>query len=327
MAEPEALVPADEAPLPGTLASLRPPWVNLLLFALTGVSAYFAGSVFTDTALPPPTPAEMVRHGLAFAAALLAILLSHEMGHFLLARRHGVDATWPFFIPAPLLSLIGTLGAVMKLRSLPRTRRALIDIAVAGPLAGFAVTLPVLALGVWLSPIVPADAAQHHWSLARAFELLLRDGSWLGTKDGFDLGEPLAMRAIEWLVHGSLGPNQALALHPVAIAGWFGLLLTALNLLPLGQLDGGHLIYGVSPKWHRLIGPPISGVLVGLGVFSPFVGWLLWGLVTGIWFNRHPTLEAPEEKLDTTRRVLLVLAVVVMVLSFVGAPLKPISVS
>ena len=328
MAEPEALpsepLPKD-APLPGTLGSLRPPALNLLLFALTGASAFAAGALLTDSSLPPPDRPEMVRHGLAFAVSLLVILLSHEMGHFLLAKRHGVDATWPFFIPAPLVSLIGTLGAVMKLRSLPRTRRALIDIAVAGPLAGFLVTLPVLALGLWLSPLVNDEPLTHHWTLARAIEMMLRTGHWLAMKDGFELGQPLAMQALDLLIHGQLPAGKALALHPVAIAGWFGLLLTALNLLPLGQLDGGHLLYGASPRWHRLVAAPLSGVLVGLGVFSPFVGWLLWGLLTGLWFNGHPQLAEPEEKLDTTRRLLLVAALVLMVLSFVGAPLKTIS--
>ena len=330
MAEPEALLPqpvpqARTQPLPGTLGSLRPPALNLLLFALTGASAFVAGAALTDSALPPPTQREMIWHGLAFAGSLLAILLSHEMGHFLLARRHGVDATWPFFIPAPLLSLIGTLGAVMKLRSLPRTRRSLIDIAVAGPIAGFLVTLPVLALGIWLSPIVPAEPAQHYWSLAGAIESLYARGHWLSIKDGFVLGEPLAMRLIEYLIVGSLPADKALALHPVAIAGWFGLLLTALNLLPLGQLDGGHLLYGLSPRVHRALGPPISGVLVGLGVFSPFAGWLLWGILTGIWLNLHPRLDEPEMRLDNTRRALLFIAVVIMVVSFVAAPLKLIA--
>ena len=113
-----------------------------------------AGSALNDTQLPEPTRSEMWRHGLGFSLALLLIMLSHEMGHFLLARRHKVDATWPFFIPAPLLSVIGTLGAVIRLRSLPRTRTALLDIGAAGPIAGFLVTIPVLVLGLIVWPVL-----------------------------------------------------------------------------------------------------------------------------------------------------------------------------
>jgi membrane-associated protease RseP (regulator of RpoE activity) len=331
MAEREALpleeLPGEAPKLPGTLGSLRPPLLNVLLFVLTALSAFYMGSELIDTALPRPTQHEKLINGLSFAGSLIAILLSHEMGHFSLARRHGVDATWPFFIPAPLLSLIGTLGAVMKLRSLPRTRTALIDIAVAGPIAGFVVTIPVLAVGLWLSPVVPAEAASRHWTLARAFESLLRDGHWLGIKEGFDLGRPLLMVLMEGLIRPGLTAGQSLALHPVAIAGWFGLLLTALNLLPLGQLDGGHIVFGASPKLHRLLGPPISGMLIGLGVYTPFVGWLLWGLLTGLWFNRHPPLADPEMQLDGRRRILILVALAVFVLSFVPAPLMPIAAS
>ena len=149
-------------PLPGTLGSLRPPLLNLLLFALTAASAFLTGTLWTNTQLPPPTRTEAIHHGLAFSAALLAILLAHEMGHFVLARRHGVDATWPFFIPAPVLSLIGTLGAVIRLRSAPRTRHALVDIGAAGPIAGFLVTVPVLVIGLRLSTIVPEEGPFQH---------------------------------------------------------------------------------------------------------------------------------------------------------------------
>lgn len=328
MAEREALpTTADEPqpPLPGTLGSLRPPLLNVLLLVLTALSAFYMGIEFRDTQLPDVWGLDKILAGLAFAGSLVAILLSHEMGHFLLARRHGVDATWPYFIPAPLLSLIGTLGAVMKLRSLPRTRRALVDIAVAGPIAGFLVTLPVLALGLWLSPLVPAEPDLRHWTLARALESWIREHRWLSIKDGFDLGRPLAMVLVERLVRGELPAGQALALHPVAIAGWFGLLLTALNLLPVGQLDGGHLLYGASPRLHRAVGAPVSGLLLGLGIFSPFVGWILWGLLTGLVFHRHPPLEEPEPRLDRRRRLLLAAAVVVLCLSFVPAPLMPLA--
>ena len=311
-------------PLPGTLGNFRPPLLNLLLFVLTAASAFVAGALLTDTQLPPPTQAEAIRHGLAFSGALLAILLSHEMGHFLLARRHGVDATWPFFIPAPLLSLIGTLGAVIRLRSTPRTRRALVDIGAAGPIAGFLVTIPVLLVGLRLSTVVPEEGPFRHWTLWDSLQTWMREGRFLNLREGFDLGKPLGMVLLENLaVHVPQG--HSLALHPVAIAGWFGLLLTALNLLPLGQLDGGHCLYAASPRLHRLIGPPISALLLGLGVFTPFFGWAVWGLITGLFLNRHPPTHEAEPRLSAGRRIVLAASLIIFILSFAPVPLAPLA--
>jgi membrane-associated protease RseP (regulator of RpoE activity) len=311
-------------PLPGTLGSLRPPLLNLFLFVLTAGSAFVAGALLTDTQLPPPTQAESIRHGIAFSFALLAILLSHEMGHFLLARKHGVDATWPFFIPAPLLSLIGTLGAVIRLRSTPRTRRALVDIGAAGPIAGFLVTIPVLAIGLRLSTVVPEEGPFRHWTLWDALQTWMSEGRFLHLREGFDLGKPLGMSLLESLVVNVPAGHQ-LALHPVAVAGWFGLLLTALNLLPLGQLDGGHCLYAASPRLHRLVGAPISALLLALGVFTPFFGWAVWGLITGLFLNRHPPTREAEPRLSTGRRLVLVASLIIFILSFAPVPLAPLA--
>jgi membrane-associated protease RseP (regulator of RpoE activity) len=311
-------------PLPGTLGSLRPPLLNLFLFVLTAASAFVAGALLTDTQLPPPTQAEAVRHGIAFSAALLAILLSHEMGHFLLARRHGVDATWPFFIPAPLLSLIGTLGAVIRLRSTPRTRRALVDIGAAGPIAGFLVTVPVLVVGLRLSTIVPEEGPFRHWTLWDSLLTWMREGHFLHVREGFDLGKPLGMLLLEKIaMHVPAG--HSLAYHPVAIAGWFGLLLTALNLLPLGQLDGGHCLYAASPRVHRLVGAPCSALLLALGVFTPFFGWAVWGLITGMFLNHHPPVRDSEPHLSPGRRLVLIASLIIFILSFAPVPLAPLA--
>jgi len=298
--------------------------LNLLLFVLTAASAFVTGSLWTESRLPPPTPAEATRHGLAFSGALLAILLAHEMGHFVLARRHGVDATWPFFIPAPLLSLIGTLGAVIRLRSAPRTRRALVDIGAAGPIAGFLVTIPVLVIGLRLSPIVPAEGPFQHWSLWDSIVTFLHEGHFLRLREGFELGRPLGMTLLEnWVV--DIPAGRDLALHPVAVAGWFGLLLTALNLLPLGQLDGGHCLYAASPRLHRWAGAPFSALLLALGVFTPFLGWAIWGLITGIFLNQHPPVVESEPRLSPGRRAVLALSLVIFVLSFTPVPLVPLA--
>jgi membrane-associated protease RseP (regulator of RpoE activity) len=311
-------------PLPGTLGSLRPPLLNLLLFVLTALSAFVTGTLWTDTQLPPPTQAEAVRHGLAFSAALLAILLAHEMGHFVLARRHGVDATWPFFIPAPVLSLIGTLGAVIRLRSPPRTRRALVDIGAAGPIAGFLVTVPVLVIGLRLSTIVPEEGPFRHWTLWDSLLTWIREGHLLRFREGLELGAPLGMTLLEKLVV-NVPAGHSIALHPVAVAGWFGLLLTALNLLPLGQLDGGHCLYAASPRLHRWVSAPLSALLLALGVFTPFLGWAVWGLITGIFLNQHPAVADSEPRLSAGRRAVLVVSLIIFVLSFAPVPLAPLA--
>ena len=319
-AETEQLLPPPP-PGPGTLGRLRPPLLNILLFVLTFASAFASGSVLTDTQLPKPTGTEMLQHGLGFAAALLFIMLAHEMGHFLLARRHQVDATWPFFIPAPLLSVIGTLGAVIRLRSLPRTRRALLDIGAAGPLLGFAATIPILIWGLKLSTVVAAEPLTQRWTLFTAGLTWFHSGHWPAMREAFDLGTPLGMALCEKLVLGDLPAGTALALHPVAVAGWFGFLLTALNLLPLGQLDGGHVLFGCSPRLHRLLGPPLSAALLALGIFTAFPGWILWGLLMGLGLGVHPPLEEPEERLDGPRRALVASSVAMLVLSFSPVPL------
>ena len=319
-AESEQLLPPPP-PGPGTLGALRPPLLNIFLFLLTFASAFIAGSALNDTQLPEPTSAEMIRHGLGFSAALLFIMLAHEMGHFVLARRHQVDATWPFFIPAPLLSIIGTLGAVIRLRSLPRTRKALLDIGAAGPIAGFVATIPVLIWGLTLSTVVPAELETGRWSMFEAFLTWFQTGHWPAMKDAFDLGSPLGMALCEKLVWGDLPVGKSLALHPIAVAGWFGFLLTALNLLPLGQLDGGHVLFGSSPRLHRLLGPPLSAALLALGVFTPFPGWIIWGLLMGLGLGFHPPLREPEERLDWPRRLIVMISLLLFVLSFSPVPL------
>lgn len=308
-------------PGPGTLGALRPPLLNVLLFLLTFASAFLAGTLLTDTQLPRPTSAEALWNGLGFSLALILIMLTHEMGHFFLARRHGVDATWPFFIPAPLLSLIGTLGAVIRLRSLPRTRRALLDIGAAGPIAGFIATLPVLVLGLRWSTVVPIEPVAPRWTLFEALLQWFHSGTWPPLREAFDLGYPLGMAALERMVVGPLREGHTLALHPVAVAGWFGLLLTALNLLPLGQLDGGHVLFGASPRLHRILGPPISAALLALGVFGAFPGWILWGLLMGLGLGSHPRLIEPEERIDWRRRLLIAVSALLLLLSFSPVPL------
>jgi membrane-associated protease RseP (regulator of RpoE activity) len=160
-----------------------------------------------------------------------------------------------------------------------------------------------------------------HWTLFDAILQWFQSGTWPPLREAFDLGYPLGMELVQQLVLGPLPAGTTLALHPIAVAGWFGFLLTALNLLPLGQLDGGHVLFGASPRLHRLLGPPLSAVLLALGVFTAFPGWILWGLLMGLGLGAHPHLAEPEERIDGTRQVLIAASLLMLVLSFSPVPL------
>lgn len=313
-------VPAAQA-LPGTLGSLRPPALNLGLFALTAASALFAG---TTLDAPSDDPWRDLGKAAAFAVSLLAILLAHEFGHFFAARRHGMDASWPLFLPAPFISFLGTLGAVIRLRELPRSRKALVDVAAAGPLLGFLVTVPVLLVGIALSTQVTSPGAVVQWNLADALRERFDTGSWPPLIDAIEFGEPLVFRLLSRALHGDLASlGLDLRLHPIAIAGWFGLLLTALNLLPLGQLDGGHLLYALSARLHARTGPVLSAGLLALGLFTPFTAWALWGVLTGTVLSRHPPLsdDAAGEELSTASLLVIGLCALVFLLCLSITPI------
>ena len=289
----------------------RPPpppdriWLHALLFVLTLVSTTLVGGLaFSD--LPAgfrPTslfglllhPA-VLRAGLSFSIPLLTILLAHEMGHYVACRLHRLNATLPFFIPFPFG--IGTLGALIRIRSPLLTKRELFDVGASGPLAGFVVALPVLFAGI---------------SLSRPVAHLPETGVII-------FGEPLAFKALSWLVHPDIPPGGDLYLHPMGFAAWFGLLVTALNLLPFGQLDGGHIVYALFGRWQRRIAWPLLAVLVVLGV--RWHGWWIWAVIALAMRVRHPWIPDEAGKLDPRRRLLGWLCIVVFVLCFTPEPIK-----
>lgn len=233
--------------------------------------------------------------GLPFSVTLLTILMAHEMGHYLTARHYSVDVTLPFFLPAP--TPIGTLGAFIRIRSAILSKRILFDIGIGGPLAGFAVLLGPLAAGVWMSKIVPGIA----------------------TRGEMIFGTPLLLRIFEMIFWHSR-PAADIYLHPVARAAWVGLLATALNLLPIGQLDGGHVLYaflGERTKWLSRI---LVGVLVLMGIFVAY-SWLVWAALMIFFGMRHPAIVDPSP-LGRTRSWLGVLALLILILSFTAAPIR-----
>ncbi len=209
---------------------------------------------------------EKLAHGLPFSLTLMFILFAHEMGHYLYARHYRVYATPPFFIPFP--SLIGTLGAFIRIKGPIPTREALFDIGIAGPIAGF----------------IPACAAVFY-GLSLSHPLIVSGNAPLDNEPGFPLAFHLATRLLDLKF-----PVELLSLHPIAVAGWVGMFATALNLLPGGQLDGGHILFSVFPRFHRWVSLGVVAVLVPLAWYC-WMGWLLWAVV--LWLTRqHPRIPA-----------------------------------
>ena len=323
-----ALPPQSRFPiLPGPELGAGPPRhlpryrLAAVLFLLTFLTTTTLGGVLylvtrTDesTALYPflhPTTVrevwgtpELLRLGLSFSLPLLVILGSHELGHFLACRRYGVPATIPYFLPAPLV--LGTFGAFIRIRGRIRTKAELFDIGVAGPFAGFVALLPFLVLGVaWSEPGLVEIAEDPRQVQA----ILYRPGT------------SLALEGLTWLFHGRLPGNVVLDLHPFALAAWVGLFATALNLLPMGQLDGGHLLYAVAGRLHRRLAWPIWLGVCALGLL--WMGWfVLCFMVLVVMGLRHPPVLDADQPLDRFRLRLAVVALVLLVLCFTPIPLS-----
>ncbi len=266
-----------------TPSSAQPPpriGVNIVLFLLTVVTTISVGARYSENPDAFSSVATIIVSGLPYSAALLGILLAHEMGHYLTSRYYGVSASLPYFIPLPPPFLAGTLGAIIRMRAVIRDRRILFDIGIAGPLAGVLIALPVTLVGLYDSQVIQVGASG----------------------GGLDLGDSLLfMLLIKW-VFGSLQENQTVLLHPVAFAGWLGFFLTSINLLPMGQLDGGHVTYGIFGPRHRFVSRGMFLALVFWGVHGAFRGmdpfaWL-WGLSfagvvinAGLWPNPSPVMR------------------------------------
>lgn len=285
-------------------------WVNLVLFLLTIASTYFVGFlwginyVFADQHLEEfPELINfkfffnplLVKLSLIYSLSLLGILLGHELGHYLTCRKYGLQATLPYFIPAP--TLIGTLGAFIRIRS-PLTRKEeLFDVGANGPLVGFLLSVPALFLGLKFSRLIPA---------------LPRDSAIV-------FGEPLLLKIFVKLIFGQIPENQDLILHPLAVAGWVGLLVTSFNLFPVGQLDGGHIFYAAFGQKSKKVAPVIIVLLIILGIFY-WAGWLIWALLIYLLGWKHPAIWEEDRKLSWRRKFIGVIIVMIFIFSFIPAP-------
>jgi membrane-associated protease RseP (regulator of RpoE activity) len=300
----------------------RIPFLNVGLFIATVATTIAAGA--RDTGLRgAESLGTVVVAGLPFATALIGILFCHEMGHYLLARAYGVDSSLPFFIPVPVGN-IGTFGAVIRIRSAIPTRTAVLDIGSAGPFAGFVVALPLLAWGIAHSEVRPigdawtassAGMSAVSWVTAR-----LATGQWPAGAGAPFFGDSLVTWGMQRLVLGKLPPGTDVFLHPVASAAWLGMLVTALNLFPIGQLDGGHVTYALfGRRFARRLSRFVSWALLGCGLFLSWT-WLPWWGLTRllVGFGHPPALE--EEPLSPGRRVLAVLALALFAATFIPVP-------
>lgn len=297
--------------------------VPLALFLLTAATTYLAGYLMSGA----------VSGGVLFSLSLMLILGAHEMGHYLYGRKYGVSITPPYFIPAPpFVSPIGTFGAFIRIRSPIRSRRELFDIGAAGPFAGVITALPVLFLGLLFSEVVAVDS-----------ETLAEMGS------AMSLGNSIMFALFSKMALGAVPEGHEILLHPLAFAGWIGLFVTALNLMPAGQLDGGHLVYSVFPRrWHRRISRATVFSLVAMGVgtaplldlarylglsvpagilppwlmFDGWAGWLFWAiLLVGLGTSHAPT-EREDVVLDPARKILAFASLVLFVCCFSPVPVS-----
>ncbi len=281
-------------------------WLHIALLLLTIGSTTIAGAFhyasFASEFSTQQVPIQLLQ-GFWYSGTLLAILGAHEMGHYLLCRRYNVDASLPYFIPMPpLFFLTGTLGAVIKIREAFPTRRVLFDIGVAGPIAGFVVLVPALFYGMTLSNVVPEPT----------------QGSILY------LGEPLLFKIATLAIIGPVREGYTVNIHPMVFAAWFGMLATALNLLPFGQLDGGHITYATLGRWST----PISIATVGSAVAMTFVSmsWLVMTVMMLVMLltlgPRHPRVIYEHEPIGLERTLIAVFALIMFVLCFTPVPIQ-----
>ncbi len=283
--------PGDE---PIVLRLPKIPPLHLTLFLLTILTTLVAGAlmegvnVFTN-------PLGLMK-GIPFSVTLLLILGTHEFGHYYFARKHHVDATLPYFIPAP--TFIGTFGAFIKIKSPIYRKSALLQIGAAGPIAGFLVAVPALMIGLSLSTVVSV--------------------SNLG--EGIQLGDSLLMKLMTAAIFPGLTDQQDIMLHPIAFAGWIGLLVTMLNLLPIGQLDGGHIAYAMLGRKYGQVARLALFALLPLSFFS--LNWLVWGVLILLLMRTpdHPPVMDVDAALDPRDRKIGFICLAIFILCFIPAP-------
>ena len=313
------------------------PWLNLIFFGLTGLSVLYAGLLYGAGYLnldPRLSTQEILLRslplGLLYGASLLGILVAHEFGHYFMGRYHGTEVSLPFFLPFPG-SLFGTLGAFIRLKSPPRNRRTLMDIGLAGPLAGLVVAIPVLLIGLALSEVgpLPAGSPQAAGTILEGNSLFylavkfLVKGELLPAPAEYG-GLPPLLYWTRYILTGLPTPlgGRDVSLHPMAWAGWAGLLVTGLNLIPVGQLDGGHALYALLGRRAGRIWPFVLVAMAGLTLV--WTGWFLFAGLVFFFGRAHAQPLDDITPLDRRRRLVAVLGLVLFLVIFTPVPLRPL---
>jgi len=277
----------------------RLPKLHIVLFLMTLVTMFLAPVMTSELIFKPTELWEYLSMPGVFAArleftiALILILLFHEFGHYLAGRRRGVLMSLPYFLPAP--NIAGTFGAIIKSKTPITNRRDLIEVGAAGPVAGFIVSVIAIMIGLGQSQIVEA-----------------------GMSNGLILGESLLLKFLVWLMVGPIPENSEFLFAPAAFAGWVGLLVTMLNLLPLGQLDGGHIIYGLFGKLQHTIARMMAAVLIGLGFW--WYGWWFFGALVLFFGLNHPRTIEDDKPIGWKARLLGIIAIIIFIISFIPTP-------
>ncbi len=271
------------------------PFLHLSLFILTLFSTLIAGAMQTGIDLLKEP--EKIYKGLPFALTLITILLSHELAHYFTSGKHKVKATLPYFIPAP--TFIGTFGAVIKMKSPIVTRKALVDIGASGPVAGFVFSLIAAIIGLAMSEVVKVTQTE---------------GVWI-------FGNSILFSFLSKVILGVTPAGYDILLHPIALAGWIGFFVTSINLLPIGQLDGGHIAYALFGEKQIILSNLLIIIMILLGLLL-WEGWAIWAVLLLILGLRHPPVLYWEVPLDYKRRFIGWLAFVIFVFTFIPVPFK-----
>jgi membrane-associated protease RseP (regulator of RpoE activity) len=280
---------------------IRFPWVNLILFLLTGITTILAGALqedvgfITNPGILLHNPLAVIRAGLPFSLSLLAILLFHEFGHYTAARLHKVNVTLPYFIPAP--TLLGTFGAFIRSKSAFMNKKQLLDVAAAGPLAGLVISIIVLVIGMGSSSFVPL---QNHGGTDMYF------------------GGSVLHKLIVYLIKGPTPSGYVFLPSSIAFAGWVGLLVTMFNLLPIGQLDGGHIMYALFGKYQKYLAYVAMLGLLALSFL--WSGWAIWLFISILLKPAHPPTLMDDIPIGRGRRLAGYLSIIAFILCFMPTP-------
>lgn len=270
-------------------------WLHLVLFLGTVISTMFVGTLNAG-GNPITNPADILL-GIPFSFALMAILTCHELGHYFVSRRAGMITTLPYFIPAPI-HFIGTFGALIRMKSIVPDRKTLLRVGMAGPLAGFIVAVPVTVIGIMLSEIAPTPSGVEY----------------------LQLGDSLLFSFLVRVLHPAIPQGYDLFLHPIALAGWIGFLITSMNLIPIGQLDGGHISYSIFLRMRRYSYYPIIAGLVALGFLWP--GWFVWAGLAFFFARRDPVIQDAITPVSARDKLLAIVPLFILILAFIPIPIS-----